>query len=105
MNLFEPKSVGWFDTPEYKAELEDFRRTKEKMDRERDAREAAEQKVTDARDGNSKNDWRASNSAKKLWALYALAQEICERIAIGELMINICLDEPADHEQMQSMAA
>ena len=94
LNHFEPKSVGWAETPEYKRELEDFRQTKARMDRERNEREAAEKKVRDEQE--AAKAWRAAEIQKRKEALpYSdeLAQEIAERIAVGELLINVCLDE------------
>jgi hypothetical protein len=91
LNHFETKSVGWADTSEYKAELEDFRRTKEKLDRERDAREAAEKKIKDEREA-AEARVKAEIQRRKEALPYSdnLAQEICELIAIGGLLINIC---------------
>jgi hypothetical protein len=91
LNHFDTKSVGWADTPEYKAELEDFRRTKEKLDRERDAREAVEKKIRDEREA-AEARVKAEIQQRKEALPYSdeLAQEICELIAIGGLLINIC---------------
>jgi hypothetical protein len=94
MNHFEAQSVGWSDTPEYKAELEDFRRTKERLDRERNAREAAEQKIREEQEAEEQARLKAIQQAKEALPYSdELAQEICERIAAGELLISVCLDE------------
>ncbi len=91
---FETQSVGWSDTPEYKAELEDFRRTKERLDRERNAREAAEKGIRDEQEAKEQRRLQSIQQAKEsLPYTDALAQEICERVAVGELCLNICLDE------------
>ena len=94
MNHFETQSVGWSDTPEYKAELEDFRRTKERLDRERNAREASERKMKEEQEAKEQKRLQAIQQIREaLPYTDALAQEICERVAVGELLINVCLDE------------
>jgi hypothetical protein len=94
MNHFDTQPVGWADTPEFKAELEGFRRTKEKMDRERNAREAAERKIKDEQDAKEQARLKSVQQAKEALPYSdELAQEVCERIAVGELLINVCLEE------------
>jgi hypothetical protein len=91
LNHFETKSVAWADRPEYQRELEEFRRTKERMDRERNIREAAEKKIKDEQEAVEAR--RQAEIAKRREAVAysdALAQEIAERISVGELLLNIC---------------
>jgi hypothetical protein len=78
----------------WESEMEDLRQTKAIMDRERNEREAAEKKIRDEQE--AKEQERATKRTERKEALPytdALAQEICERIAIGELLINVCRDE------------
>jgi hypothetical protein len=63
------------------------------MDRERNAREAAERKIKDEQDAKEQERLKSIQQRKEaLQYSDELAQEICERIAVGELLINICLD-------------
>ena len=75
----------------YQEELEDFRRTKAKMDREQEEWEAAQRKIREDKEAAEKNV-REKIAIRKDALPYTdeLAQEICERISIGELLINIC---------------
>jgi hypothetical protein len=99
MNLFDtrpekakPKNIPWDEL--YAAELEDFRRTKEIMEREKNEREAAERKIREEKE-EAERVKETELFLCKNFLPYSdqLAQEICERIAIGELLINICIDE------------
>jgi hypothetical protein len=64
------------------------------MDRERNEREAAEKKIRDEQEAKEQERVAKRNERKEtLPYLDALAQEICERIAVGELLINICEGE------------
>jgi hypothetical protein len=77
----------------YQAELEDFRQTKAKMDREQKEWEDAQKKIRDEKEAAEKKV-RNELLQRKEALPYSdhAAQEICERIAVGELLINICED-------------
>ena len=97
MNMFDararPAPMSEYER-KYQEELEDFRRTKAKMDREQEEWEAAQRKIREDKEAAEKNV-REKIAIRKDALPYTdeLAQEICERISIGELLINICLDE------------
>ena len=77
----------------YQEELEDFRRTKAKMDREQEEWEAAQRKIREDKEAAERRI-REELVIRKDALSYSdeLAQEICERISVGELLINICDD-------------
>ncbi len=70
-------TIAYLAEQEKLAEQENARKAQEKVETERKQREQAEQL-------NLKNVLPYSE---------ALAQEICERISCGELLINICNDD------------
>jgi hypothetical protein len=78
----------------FQAEMEDFRQTKAKMDREQKEWEDAQKKIRDEKEAAEKKI-RDELSSRKGALPYSdqLAQEICERISVGELLIIICEDE------------
>jgi hypothetical protein len=78
----------------FQAEVEDFRQTKAKMDREQKEWEDAQKKIRDEQEAAEKKV-RDELSSRKGALPYSdhLAQEICERISVGELCILICEDE------------
>jgi hypothetical protein len=84
--------VSSFDRA-FQAEIEDFRQTKAKLDREQKEWEDAQKKIRDENEAAEKSV-RDELLARKDALPYSdtLAQEICERIAVGELLINICED-------------
>jgi hypothetical protein len=75
----------------FQAELEDFRQTKAKMDCEQKEWEGAQKKIRDEQEAAEKKV-RDELLQRREALPYSdnLAQEICERIAVGELLINIC---------------
>jgi hypothetical protein len=77
----------------FQAEIEDFRQTKAKLDREQKEWEDAQKKIRDEKEAAEKKV-RDEFIRRKEALPYSdsLAQEICERIAVGELLINICED-------------
>jgi hypothetical protein len=78
----------------FEEEIEDFRQTKARMDYEKNQREASDRKVKAEREAiEARCKEEIAKRKETLPYSDELAQEICERIAVGELLINVCLDE------------
>jgi hypothetical protein len=77
----------------FQAEIEDFRQTKAKLDREQKEWEDVQKKIRDEKEAAERRV-RDELRLRKEALSYSdsRAQEICERIAVGELLINICED-------------
>ncbi len=88
-----PAPMPSFDK-QYQEELEDFRRTKAIMDRDREEWEANRRKSKNEKEGVERKV-REELTKRKEAIPYsdAIAAEICERIASGELLTVMCLDE------------
>jgi hypothetical protein len=77
----------------FQAEIEDFRQTKAKLEREQKEWEDAQKKIRDEQEAAEKRVRDELHQRKEVLSYSdSLAQEICERIAVGELLINICED-------------